>query len=103
MITAMAKTRHLSVKLDDDLARLMDEAAAKFQRSRAEILSCGLMLFGELSEGERREALMRYVTRELAAGASAAEGAGSEQQRSRPMRLEKNPQPPKGVKGKRAR
>ena len=69
----MAKNRQLVVRLDDDLNAMIEETAAAYNRSRAEVVGAALALLAALDAKGRRDAIVRYVTRDIPAAPNPAE------------------------------
>ncbi|HVY60134.1 MAG TPA: hypothetical protein VHF22_00715 [Planctomycetota bacterium] len=57
------KARQLVVRVDPWLEDVIEDEAARQERSRAVIVCAGVMLFEELDEAERDEAVRRYLRR----------------------------------------
>ncbi|MFC1707101.1 hypothetical protein ACFL59_09815 [Planctomycetota bacterium] len=61
----MAKSSQLVFRIEDDLREVLDECSEAFKQSRATLVNAALHLFAELPPKERREALIRYLTRDI--------------------------------------
>lgn len=61
----MAKGRQLVVRIDDDLAQVVEESAKSFNRSQAAIVCASLNAFAKLSAEARRAVLIEYATRDI--------------------------------------
>lgn len=63
----MAKGKQLVVRIDNDLGKLLEETAAKLNRSQAAVLCAALHALSKLSMDERRRLLIEYLTRDVGA------------------------------------